>query len=223
MAPQSKSWACLWRELLESATGRADAAAQAAADPRSCSVPQMGEWRTPAEVESYAAACLRSLQLHGWSFGWDRAQHRLGCCHLRQRRITLSRYFVETYLERDRFQVWRTLLHELAHALAWERRRHTGHGAIWRTYCRKLGLEDEHATAKCDDFAPARLQHPPKFALVHADTGEVFATYRRAPRRTPAQWRRCYIPGRKDETLGKLKVVALEQTATPPRACAESS
>lgn len=209
MAPQSKSWASLWRELLESATGRPESAAQMVADARACTVPQIAEWRNLEEVAAYAGTCLQSLQLHGWSFGWDRAQHRLGCCHLSRRRITLSHYFVETYLVKDRFQVWRTLMHELAHALAWERRRHAGHGAIWRMYCRKLGLEDEKATTRCDDFAPARLQHPPRYALVHADTGEVFATYRRAPRRSAAQWRRCYIPGRKDETLGKLKVVPL--------------
>lgn len=210
MEPQSKPWERLWRELLESATGRAPAV-QAEPGTPDCTVPQMTEWHSLAEVEAYAAACLQSLQLAGWSFGWDRALHRLGCCRFRERRITLSHYFVEAYLEKDRFQVWRTLLHELAHALAWERRRHAGHGAVWRAYCRKLGLVDETVTTPCDDFTPARLQHPPRFALVHAETGEVFATYRRAPRRTPAQWRRCYIPGRKDETLGKLRVVPLPE------------
>ena len=141
MEPQSKPWERLWRELLESATGRAPAA-QAEPGTPDCTVPQMTEWHSLEEVEAYAAACLQSLQLAGWSFGWDRALHRLGCCRFRERRITLSHYFVEAYLEKDRFQVWRTLLHELAHALAWVHRRHAGHGAIWRAYCRKLGLVD---------------------------------------------------------------------------------
>ena len=143
----------------------------------------------------WAAACFEALGLAGWSYGTDRAIRRLGCCRAGQRRITLSRYFLEYYLPRDAEVVRRTLLHELAHALAWERQRSPGHGSVWRS----------------DDFAPARPPRPMRYALVHDTTGEVFRRYATRPRRSAAQLRHCYIPGRREETLGHLVVRKLEE------------
>ena len=162
-------------------------------------------FRTAEDIASYAVRCFALLHLEGWSFDFDRAYRRLGCCRPAQRRITLSRHFVALYLEQNPAQIHRTLLHELAHALAWVHHRSHGHGAVWKRYCAALGIPDERATTKCADFSPRpHRPRPPRFQLCHDVTGEVFCTYTRRPKRSARQLRRCYIPGRKEETLGHL-------------------
>lgn len=157
---------------------------------------------TPAEVEVYAAACLAHLHLTGWSFGWDKTTRRLGCCKMQQRRISLSRYYAETYATKEPEQLWRTLLHELAHALAWVHHQSRGHGPVWKRYCAALGIPGERAGVRGIEFEAPRCE--PRFSLCHSETGEIYRTYTRRPRHTTASLRRCYIPGRKAETLGKL-------------------
>ena len=157
---------------------------------------------TPAEVEAYAAACLAHLHLQGWCFGWDKTSRRLGCCKMRQQRISLSRYYAEAYATRDPEQLWRTLLHELAHALAWHYHRNTGHGSIWKRYCTALGIPGERASVRGIEFTAPRSE--PRFNLCHQETGEIFRTYTRKPRLSASRLKACYIPGRKAETLGKL-------------------
>lgn len=159
---------------------------------------------TPAEVEAYASDCLAHLHLSGWHFGWDKTSRRLGCCKMKQQRISLSRYYAETYATKDAAQLWRTLLHELAHALAWVHHKATGHGPVWQRYCTALGIAGERASVRGIEFDAPRPA--PRYSLCHSETGEIFRTYIRKPRLTPAGLRRCYIPGRKKETLGKLTV-----------------
>jgi predicted SprT family Zn-dependent metalloprotease len=52
--------------------------------------------------------------------------------------ITLSRAFVERNAERT---VRDTILHEAAHALAWEHDRVTGHGPAWKQWCAVTGAK----------------------------------------------------------------------------------
>ena len=159
---------------------------------------------TPAEVEQYAAACLAHLHLQDWHFGWDKTSRRLGCCKMQQRRISLSRYYAEAYATREPVQLWRTLLHELAHALAWHYHRSTGHGSIWKRYCTALGIPGERASVRGIEFTAPRSE--PRFNLCHQETGEIFRTYIRKPRLSASRLKACYIPGRKAETLGKLTI-----------------
>jgi len=39
-----------------------------------------------------------------------------------------------------------TILHELAHLIAWKRNRHRGHGTPWRVACSDLGIPNESVT-----------------------------------------------------------------------------
>ncbi len=158
---------------------------------------------TPAEVEEYAAACLAHLHLQGWSFGWDKTTRRLGCCKARQQRISLSRYYAEAYATKEPEQLWRTLLHELAHALTWQYHHRLGHGGIWKRYCAALGIPGERASVRGIEFDSPR-QEQARFHLCHEETGEIYRTYSRRPKLTAASLRQRYIPGRKAETLGKL-------------------
>lgn len=170
------------------------------------SLPQVAAWTRLEDVEAYASECMAAVGLQSWHFAWDRALRRLGCCDWLKRRISLSRYFVEYYLSRDIEMIRRTVLHELAHALAMTRHRQTGHRGWWVHYCEQLGIPGEKSSCKCDDFAPASKRRASGYVLCHCDTGEVFRRYRSKPRRTDAELARIYIRGRKEDTLGKLVV-----------------
>lgn len=165
---------------------------------------------SPESVQDYAVACMQTLGLRDWRFGWDRAIRRLGCCHYRTRTITLSRHFVARFCEEAPQLICRTVLHEIAHALAYIHHKETGHGRRWKHYCALLGIADEKSRCKCPDFAPANRTTPVyRFALCHRDTGEVFHRYQRSPRFTPQKLAAIYIVGRKTETFGKLCIKAL--------------
>jgi len=43
-------------------------------------------------------------------------------------------------------EVYTTVLHELAHLVAWRRHQHRGHGLAWRQACADLGIPDESVT-----------------------------------------------------------------------------
>lgn len=180
----------------------------APAQPLSLPLPP-SQWNILA-IEKYAALCFAAIGLHDWRFGWDRAVRRLGCCHYRKRCITLSLHFVTYYAERNGELIRRTLLHELAHALAFVHAHENGHGATWRYFCSLLGIPGEKAACKCDDFAPHDFaQRPFRYALCHCETGEVFYRYRSRPRMSSRRLSQAYIRGRKQETLGKLTIIAL--------------
>lgn len=169
--------------------------------PGSVALPVAACWKSLGEVEAHARACLDACGLQTWEFGWDRAVKRLGCCRVTRRHITLSRYFAQAHLNGAQEQILDTILHEIAHALAWEQARHAGHGPLWKAWCAALGATPRATASRCREFAP----NPPRYRLQHRETGEVFREYARRPRfrRGLAQM---YMRGR-PETLGKLVVV----------------
>jgi len=79
--------------------------------------------------------------LHGWAFGFNRAQKRAGVCRypnsMRQGRIELSVHFCE---RNDLTEVRDTILHEIAHALAGP---NEGHGPAWKLICQQIGAKPE--------------------------------------------------------------------------------
>lgn len=170
-------------------------------------LPEAGVWKSASDIEAYAEACIRACGLHGWQMSWDRALSRLGACRMTRRVVSLSRYFVQVYLEKDPELIRRTLLHELAHALAWKHNGDREHKAVWRFWCAALGIPDERAREKCEDFRPAHLVRRPKYALCHRETGEVFRYYYRKPKISSKDLSVGHIRGRKAETLGKLCLV----------------
>ncbi len=173
-------------------------------------LPPASRWTAPHEAAAYAYACFRALGLDGWTFEWDNATRRMGCCWPARQRITLSRYYAAFCLPREPERLRRTLLHELAHALAWQRERQRGHGEAWRRWCAELGIDGERATSRVPDFTPPHLKREPRYVLCHDKTGEIFRSYRCKPRRSASYLKRCYIPGRREETLGHLVVRALQ-------------
>lgn len=69
----------------------------------------------------------------GWTFQWDNAPVRFGCCHIRRKLITLSRELVS---RNDQVQVEDTIRHEIAHALCPPK---TGHSPVWKAMCKRTG------------------------------------------------------------------------------------
>ncbi len=162
---------------------------------------------TPDSVAQFARACMAVLHLEGWTFGWDRTVRRLGGCHYKKKRISLSVYFAEKFCVQQAQLVRRTVLHELAHALAATHFGEMRHGAAWRQCCAALGIAGEKATCRCEDFAPQ--VRPYRYALCHSQTGEVFHRYKSRPRLSAERLQQTYIRGRKADTLGFLCITPL--------------
>lgn len=168
-------------------------------------LPQPATWSCLDDVADYVRSCMEICGLEGWALQWDHAVRRLGCCKMTRRVLSFSQYFVEAYLLSDPELIRRTVLHELAHALAWVKYGEHGHGAAWRYFCAVLGIPGEKSACKCKDFTPPeRMNRRPRYALCHCDTGEVYRYYSRPPRISPRKLAICYIPGKKEATLGKL-------------------
>ncbi len=155
---------------------------------------------SPTEWANRARLMLDTCQLQDWGFSFDRAIRRLGSCQPAKKKITLSLHFVQ---HAPNEIIERTLRHEIAHALCWLHHKISGHGAQWRHYCTQLGIEGERATVKIQ--LPESKPRPVRFLLVHRDTGEVYRKYYARPRAKDLS--RCYIPGKKEHTLGKLAFV----------------
>lgn len=150
------------------------------------------------------------LGLDTWRFEWEKTIRRMGCCKYAPRVILLSIHYVRKYLDLDQEQIRRTILHELAHALAWEYNRSAGHGGTWHAFCHALGIGDEKSCARVEDFAPeGHAGRRVRYVLYHLRTGEILGRYSRYPSRTAKRIRQVYIKGRKKETLGQLGIRAV--------------
>lgn len=121
-----------------------------------------------------------ALQDTGWTFGFDRARTRLGCCSWGPsggKRISISRPFAEAYgwaLMED------VVRHEIAHALDVDGRRRTDHGPRWKAWARRCGADP---TRLYDGGEEVRL--PPKYVAVCPACGDQSEYYRK-PRHASA-------------------------------------
>lgn len=99
-------------------------------------------------VRKLAESLLAEHGLTGWSFAFDHATRRAGCCDYRRKRISLALQFARRASEEE---ICDTLLHEIAHALV-GRKHH--HDAVWRAKALAIGGSGE----RCHDlsFSPPR-------------------------------------------------------------------
>ena len=95
---------------------------------------------------------MHQHRLAGWTFGFDRARRRFGCCNYSRQRITLS---ASLTLLNDESQVRDTILHEIAHALAGQT---AGHGPAWQALARSLGCNALRCYGGEVVQAPARFE-----------------------------------------------------------------
>ena len=95
-------------------------------------------------MELRKASALIHLLMHEhglsreWTFCWQNKKQSLGTCSYNRREIRLSKWYVELNDEDD---VKDTILHELAHALSYERygSKGIGHGILWKKVCIEIG------------------------------------------------------------------------------------
>ena len=82
---------------------------------------------------------------HGWKFRWHNKKVALGTCSYNRKLIYLAEWYVEL---NDKDEVMDTILHEIAHALAYHRHGSAGrgHGRIWKTICREIGAKPERCS-----------------------------------------------------------------------------
>jgi len=99
-------------------------------------------------VEALARDLMNQHHLEEWTFGFDKAVTRFGCCHWTKKRITLSRALTPM-IPAD--EVRDTILHEIAHALC---SRQAHHGAEWKAMAVKVGARPE----RCHDGPSIELK-----------------------------------------------------------------
>lgn len=147
----------------------------------------------------------KSFAKHGlsdWTGGLDNSRQRFGLCQPGKKHISLSRPLCELNSEDE---VRDTILHEIAHALAWQRHGEgCGHDKRWKAICVEIGARP----IAC--FDNEVIQPTAPWVLVHCETGEVFRSYYNRPKR---DWSNIWIRGRKAETHGKLEI---RSTASRP-------
>ena len=81
---------------------------------------------------------LHGLTERGWTFRFDKAPSRFGLCSYRIKEISLSEQLTKINHQPE---VFNTILHEIAHALHFERHGETGHGWRWVEIAQSIGCD----------------------------------------------------------------------------------
>ena len=107
--------------------------------------------RTDGDLQAIAAratAWMAAHQLEGWSFQFDHATQRAGCCNYQTRVISLAHAYAQSATDEA---IDDTLLHEIAHALVGKAH---GHDQVWQAQAVALGCSGQ----RCHDvqFTPPR-------------------------------------------------------------------
>lgn len=142
----------------------------------------------------------KSLNSHGlsdWTGGLDNSRRRFGLCSIAKKHISISKPLCELNSDDE---VRDTILHEIAHALAWQRHNENcGHDERWKAICVEIGARP----VACFDNEVVQPAAP--WVLVHRETGEIFRSYYKRPKRN---WSDVWIRGRKSDTFGMLEIRA---------------
>ncbi len=153
-----------------------------------------------AEANTLLKTEMQQHQLieRGWIGKFDNAKRRFGVCRYGSKHKEISISQPLTILNPES-EVRDTILHEIAHALAWEEfGENCGHDERWKAICRRIGARPE----RCYDDEEVISPDAP-WVVCHRETGEIFSSYQRRPKRDFSE---VWIRGRKTETLGKLEV-----------------
>jgi predicted SprT family Zn-dependent metalloprotease len=111
------------------------------------------------------------LTTTGWSFEFDTAKRRFGCCNYTQKVISLSAPLTNA---NDEIRVLDTILHEIAHALVGHGH---GHDSVWRAKCVEIGAKPERCYTDEDTNVIAG-----KYRAVCGSCGQVHNRHKRPPR-----------------------------------------
>ena len=94
------------------------------------------------DARSLAEQLMKEHNLHDWTFEFDYAKRRFGCCHHRDKRISLSRFLTEL---NDEHHVKNTILHEITHAVLPPK---THHSKLFYEKCVEIGCRPQRCYPK---------------------------------------------------------------------------
>lgn len=106
------------------------------------------EERRLAETAAQAERLLSEHGLSAWSFQFDDASRRAGCCDYETKVISLASQFALTAVPAE---VRDTILHEIAHALVGPRH---NHDSVWKKTARSIGCTADRCHSVV--FAPSK-------------------------------------------------------------------
>lgn len=161
---------------------------------------------TKAEVvEMFNDVAKKALEVYdidiikrGWTVGFSRTTRAIGDCNYRKRLIRISTKFMEV---NDYRQIKKTVIHEIAHAVAGYKGDY-GHGVVWKNTDRRLGGDGSRLDSTADS-----PEH--KWVVVNtADNNKIVGGYQRKPKR---DFSKSWLNGRRAETEGKLRLMTSEQ------------
>lgn len=104
------------------------------------------------DVEIMTRSLMDEHGLGDWSFKFDRAVRRFGCCYHHRKLITISEPIAKLNLHQIE-RIRQTVLHEIAHALCDES---DGHNDNWRRMARSIGHSGERTYSHADVVTPKR-------------------------------------------------------------------
>jgi len=139
--------------------------------------------------------------LTGWQFKWSTAHTLLGQCRYSSKTIFLSKSISAINSEEE---VIDTILHEIAHALAGSGH---GHDAVWKRYCVMVGCRPKSTGPIQAETVEQRKIVGAKWLLID-DTGKIWKHWVRKPtQKTFDRMPYSYMPGFREQTEGKLRIV----------------
>lgn len=133
------------------------------------------------------------LDALGWDFGWNSRKRAYGLCNYRTKTISLSKPLCQG---EPVDSVRHTILHEIAHALCTPG---VKHGYTWKLKCRELGIDPDWKRQPAE---------PPAYKYVVMFGDKVIKGYYTWPKAMARRIHTSFLPGRREETLGKLRLVS---------------
>lgn len=191
------------------------------ATPKAPEAPKFIETAPKAPVEEITLTSLRAIAERlmsgdnklgydvterGYRFEFSNRSSALGDVHYGTKIIRLSKKFIKS---RTLAEMEMTILHEIAHAIAYEDHNHTGHGQVWKNIFISLGGTGK----RCGSVSNSKLTVS-KYVVVikQGDKIEVFKRLERLTRNWKgSNIKGLYVTGRKKETMGRLEVITFAE------------
>lgn len=154
------------------------------------------------DAQAMAEEMIKKHGLKDWRFRYLMEEKKLGICTPAGKIITLSLQWTKNGEEKI---VKNTVLHEISHALEFERFRTMGHGPRWKQICLEIGAKPQqfHTETKL----------PPKYEVYNKDTGVVHETLRQYPKWAANLLKpNVTLKGLPLSTCGKLRIRRVEST-----------
>lgn len=128
---------------------------------------------------------------------WTDNAYYLGSCNVINKIIRIS------CIDDDIDQCLDTINHELAHACAYEHDNAKGHDKKWKAWAIELDAKPVARRSQSNTMK----DHKAKWMLQHIETGKIYRTFRRRPKRQIKEG--MYIKTDKKGTLNKLEIVEI--------------